>query len=78
VETIVTALTAQHDLAAQSEHRVPIADRLIAACARQHQPAVLHVDRRYETLAAFWSSLPHGWKPEPDDMACEVGVSRRR
>jgi predicted nucleic acid-binding protein len=50
-ETIATALTAQRDLATSSQHRVPIPDLLVAACAHQHQAAVLHVDRHYETLA---------------------------
>ncbi len=50
-ETIAIARTAQRELAARGRHRVPIADLLIAACAHQHQAAVLHVDRHYETLA---------------------------
>jgi predicted nucleic acid-binding protein len=50
-ETIAIARTAQRELAASGQHRVPIPDLLIAACAQQHQAAVLHVDRHYDTLA---------------------------
>ena len=58
VETIGIARTAQRELAASSQHRVPIPDLLIAACAQQHQAAVLHVDRHYETLARVLSFTP--------------------
>ena len=57
-ETITTALTAQRELAAQSQHRVPIPDLLIAACAQQYQAAVLHADRHYETLARVLAFTP--------------------
>jgi predicted nucleic acid-binding protein len=57
-ETIATALTAQRELATQSQHRVPIPDLLIAACAQQHQAAVLHADRHYETLARVLAFTP--------------------
>jgi hypothetical protein len=57
-ETIDTAVTAQRELAAQSQHRVPIPDLLIAACAQQHQAAVLHVDRHYDTLARVLAFTP--------------------
>ena len=57
-ETIETALTAQRELAAQSQHRLPIPDLLIAACAQQHQAAVLHVDRHYEALARVLAFTP--------------------
>jgi hypothetical protein len=50
-ETIAIALTAQRELATHGQHRVPIPDVLVAACAHQHQAGVLHVDRHYETLA---------------------------
>jgi len=50
-ETFAIALSAQRDLAAHAQHRVPIPDLLIAACAEQHGADVLHVDRHYETLA---------------------------
>jgi hypothetical protein len=50
-ETIAIARSAQRELAAKSRHRVPIPDLLIAACAHQHQAAVLHLDRHYDTLA---------------------------
>jgi predicted nucleic acid-binding protein len=57
-ETIATALTAQRYLAERSQHRVPIPDLLIAACAQQHQAAVLHVDRHYDTLAHVLAFTP--------------------
>jgi predicted nucleic acid-binding protein len=57
-ETVAAARTAQRELAAMSQHRVPIPDLLIAACAQQHQAAVLHVDRHYDTLARVLSFTP--------------------
>jgi len=57
-ETIALARTAQRELAAISRHRVPIPDLLIASCAHQHQAAVLHLDRHYETLAGVLSFTP--------------------
>ena len=50
-ETFAVAATAQRDLAARGQHRVPIPDLLIAACAQQHSADVVHVDRHYDTLA---------------------------
>ncbi len=57
-ETIAIARTAQRELAASSQHRVPVPDLMIAACAQQHQAAVLHVDRHFETLARVLSFTP--------------------
>jgi predicted nucleic acid-binding protein len=57
-ETIDTAEAAQRELAAQAQHRVPIPDLLIAACAQQHGAAVLHVDRHYDTLARVLAFTP--------------------
>jgi hypothetical protein len=57
-ETIAIARTAQRELAASSQHRVPIPDLLIAACAQQHQAAVAHVDRHYDTLTRVLSFTP--------------------
>ena len=57
-ETIAIARTAQRELAATSNHRVPIPDLLIAACAQQHQAAVLHLDRHYDTLARVLEFTP--------------------
>jgi predicted nucleic acid-binding protein len=54
-ETIAIAQTAQRKLATMSHHRVPVPDLLIAACAHQHQAAVLHLDRHYETLGRVLS-----------------------
>lgn len=49
--TFATARGAQRDLAASGQHRLPIPDLLIAACAQQHGAAVVHVDRHFEVLA---------------------------
>lgn len=50
-ETHAIAVTAQRELAPLSQHRVPVPDLLIAACAQQHGADVLHLDRHYDTLA---------------------------
>jgi hypothetical protein len=57
-ETIAVARTAQLELARESQHRLPVPDLLIAACAHQHGAAVLHLDRHYETLARVLSFTP--------------------
>ena len=57
-ETIAIARTAQRELAAASSHRVPMPDLLVAACAHQHQAAVLHLDRHYDTLAKVLTFAP--------------------
>ena len=57
-ETIEIARVAQRELAGISQHRVPVPDLLIAACAQQHQASVLHVDRHYDTLARVLSFRP--------------------
>ncbi len=62
-ETIDIARTAQRELAATSHHRVPIPDLLIAACAQQHDAAVLHVDRHYDTLARVLAFTPARLEP---------------
>ena len=50
-ETFATAISAQRELAGKGNHRIPIPDLLIAACAHQHGADVLHVDRHYDVLA---------------------------
>jgi predicted nucleic acid-binding protein len=50
-ETILTAVAAHRELGQKGRHRLPIPDLLIAACAQQHQAAVLHIDRHYDVLA---------------------------
>ena len=57
-ETLAIALTAQRELAATGNHRIPIPDLVIAACAQEHQAAVLHLDRHYATLAQVLSFTP--------------------
>ena len=51
VETFAIAVGAQRELAAAGQHRVPIPDLLIGACAQQHAADVLHVDRHFDALA---------------------------
>jgi predicted nucleic acid-binding protein len=62
-ETIAIARTAQHELAARSQHRVPVPDLLIAACAHQHGAAVLHLDRHYDVLARVLVFTPIRLEP---------------
>jgi predicted nucleic acid-binding protein len=50
-ETFDVAQSAQRELAERSQHRIPVPDLLVGACAHQHGAGVLHVDRHYETLA---------------------------
>ncbi len=57
-ETIATAVTAHRELGQKGHHRLPIPDLLIAACAQQHQAAVLHVDRHYDVLAEVLAFEP--------------------
>jgi predicted nucleic acid-binding protein len=57
-ETIGTAIAAHRELGQKGQHRLPIPDLLIAACAQQHQAAVLHVDRHYEVLAGVLAFEP--------------------
>ncbi len=57
-ETIQTAVTAHRELGQKGRHRLPIPDLLIAACAQQHQAAVLHVDRHYDVLAEVLAFEP--------------------
>jgi len=57
-ETIATAVGAQRELSRRGRHRLPIPDLLIAACAQQHQAAVLHMDRHYEVLAEVLAFEP--------------------
>jgi hypothetical protein len=57
-ETLQIAVTAHRELGRQGRHRLPIPDLLIAACAQQHQAAVLHVDRHYDALAAVLAFEP--------------------
>jgi predicted nucleic acid-binding protein len=57
-ETFAIALGAQRELAACGQHRVPIPDLLIAACAQQHAADVVHVERHYEALARVLAFTP--------------------
>jgi predicted nucleic acid-binding protein len=57
-ETIATAVGAQRELGRRGRHRLPIPDLLIAACAHQHQAAVLHMDRHYDVLAEVLAFEP--------------------
>lgn len=57
-QTFATALAAQHELAVIGQHRVGIADLLIAACAQQHGADVVHVNRHFETLSQVLAFTP--------------------
>jgi len=57
-ETILIAIGAHRELGEKGQHRLPIPDLLIAACAQQHQAAVLHVDRHYDVLAGVLAFEP--------------------
>ena|SRR5579871_1532626 len=59
-ETLHTAVAAHRELGQKGRHRLPIPDLLVAACAQQHQAAVLHVDRHYDTLAEVLAFDPIG------------------
>ena len=62
-ETIATAVAAHRGLGQQGHHRLPTPDLLIAACAQQHQAAVLHLDRHYDVLAKVLAFEPVRLKP---------------
>jgi predicted nucleic acid-binding protein len=57
-ETFAIAATAQRELAGTGQHRVPLPDLVVAACAQQHAADVLHVDRHYELLSSVLSFTP--------------------
>jgi predicted nucleic acid-binding protein len=57
-ETVAIAVTAHRELGREGRHRLPIPDLLIAACAQQHQAAVLHLDRHYDVLAEVLAFEP--------------------
>ena len=46
------AMDIQSVLAAKGQHRLPIPDLLIAACALEHDLTVLHYDSDFDTIAA--------------------------
>lgn len=50
-QTLSAARATQRELAAQGQHRVPIPDLIVAACAAQHGAGVLHLDRHFDLLA---------------------------
>jgi predicted nucleic acid-binding protein len=52
--TLTSAESAQRELADRGHHRVSLPDLLIGACAQQHGADVLHVDRRYDVIAALF------------------------
>lgn len=49
--TLAAAEATQFELAAGGEHRVPLPDLIIGACAQQHGADVLHLDRHFDLLA---------------------------
>ena len=57
-ETFAIAESAQRELAAAGQHRIPIPDLLIASCAHQHSADVAHVDRHYDVLSRVLTFSP--------------------
>lgn len=57
-ETFAVSLAAHRELAALGQHRLPIPDLLIAACAQQHSADVVHFDRHYDTLSRVLTFTP--------------------
>ena len=55
--TMAAAEAAQRELAGAGEHRVPLPDLVIGACAQQHGADVLHVDRHFDLLATRFGFL---------------------
>lgn len=53
--TITAAEGAQRELAGTGEHRLPLPDLVIGACAQQHGADVLHVDRHFDLLAKIFA-----------------------
>jgi predicted nucleic acid-binding protein len=53
-------LDVQHELARRGQHRLPIPDLIIAACAESANLTLLHYDRDYELIAAI-TGQPHEW-----------------
>jgi predicted nucleic acid-binding protein len=51
-KTFATANAAQRELARKGNHRIPVPDLLIAACAQQHAADVVHVDRHFDVLSS--------------------------
>lgn len=56
--TLQVAAAAQREAAVSGEHRVPIPDLVVAACAQQHGAGVLHVDRHFDLLARYLTFEP--------------------
>lgn len=59
-EVTALAVSLQHELARQGQHRLPIPDLLISAAAKVAGLAVLHYDADFERLAAI-GGAPHEW-----------------
>ena len=49
--TMSSAEAGQRELAARRQHRIPLPDLIIGACAQQHGADVVHVDRHFDVLA---------------------------
>lgn len=54
------AIEVQRELAREAQHRIPISDLLIAACAEVGGHTVLHYDADFERIARV-SGQPHEW-----------------
>ena len=49
--TLNRALDIQSLLAKRGQHRVPLPDLIIAACAEEHGAVVIHYDKDFDTIA---------------------------
>ena len=56
--TLDAASAAQRSAAADGQHRIPLPDLLVAACAQEHSVGVLHVDRHFDVLANYLEFEP--------------------
>ena len=56
--TLDAASAAQRTAAADGQHRIPLPDLVVAACAQEHAVGVLHVDRHFDLLAKYLEFEP--------------------
>ena len=49
--TMSSAEAAQRELAAHGQHRIPLPDLIVGACAQQYGADVVHGDRHFDVLA---------------------------
>lgn len=68
--TMARAIEIQQELAATSQHRLPIPDLIVAACAEQYGATVLHHDHDFLTIAGVTgqpvTDVLQLWSPHAD------------